>query len=118
MAKLAKQQQGRSLWGRMLGRAPSAAAKPVRPLAVLPTHRPLTVRDKLWTVDGQGQRVYVPLTVDGLTGRWAGREWQHCGEREGVLIVRWADRDNGAASLHWASLASELVSIVEGGTAA
>ena len=114
------QQIQQSLWGRMLARKPAPAKRhaPVKPAVSMPTHRPLTVRDKLWTVDGQGQRVYVALAVEGIAGRWAGREWQHCGERDGLLMARWPERDDPMAPLCWHSLAGELVSIVEGGQAA
>lgn len=116
--KPAAQQSGRTLWGRLL-RAPAATpAKPVKPVASVPTaRRSLTAKDALWTVDTQGRRVYVPLAVEGVPGRWAGREWQHCGSTDRVMLVAWAERDNAMADQHGCALADGAVRIIEGGQA-
>lgn len=109
----------RSLWGGLLRRSGhSRHERKAPPVASAPTHRPLTAKDALWTVDTQGQRVYVPLVLGGeATGRYAGREWQHCGERDGVLLVVWHERYNPRAPLYWRPLTDGGVCVIEGGQA-
>ena len=115
MAKPVQQVQGRSLWGRLV-RGQSRRERAAAPVASVPTHRPLTTRDVLWALDSQtARRVYLPLSVDGVPGRWAGREWHHCGEADGVLLVRWNERDNPMAVQHPRMLADGAVCVIEGG---
>ena len=106
----------RTLWGRLLRRAPSRGERKAPPVVSAPTRRALTVTDALWTVDTtNGRRVYVPLVVVGVAGTWAGREWLHCGATEGVLLARWVDRDYLGAPLRWQPLAGGAVMVIEGG---
>lgn len=109
---MSAQPQPRSLWGRLL-RAPAKPAKPAKhhPIITPPTHRPLTPKDALYTV-ADGRRVYVPLTVEGQPGRYAGRCWCHCGDMDGVLLVAWAERDDLAAVMRWCTLADGAVKVI------
>jgi hypothetical protein len=76
------------------------------------TTRALSIRDVLSTLDSNARRVYRPLTVAGLPGTWAARQWMHCGGCDGVLLVRWEDRENTMASGYWAGLADGRVRLV------
>lgn len=119
MAAARQQVQG-SLWGRLTARKPALAKRSAavsKTVAVMPTHRALTAKDALYTVDGQGRRVYVPLTVANAPGgtKWAGRCWCHCGEMDGVLLVAWGERDDVRAVMRWRTLAEGDVRVIVGG---